>query len=352
MYVPEPKRLKSGSYFIQLRLNGVSVPVLATTPKECKAEARMIKAEYLAGKRIIEAQKADPTLKAAMTAYIDARRNVLSPSTICGYVRIRDNRFGEVIDKQLSKIKDWQSVIDTEAKAHAPKTVRNEWRFVCSVLRANGILPPTVNLPQLIKAEHAYLEPEQIPAFVAAAKDDRACIQALLGLHSLRRSEIAALKWEDIDLKAGQIHVRGAAVFDEKNNLVQKQTTKNYASARTVPIMIPELKAALEAVPEEKRSGRVVTVAPDVIRRQVNRICEQNGLPKIGAHGLRHSFASLAFSADVGMTEREVMELGGWSDPQTVHKIYEHLAQRNRLKATNKMAQFYQNANKNANENQ
>ena len=38
--------------------------------------------------------------------------------------------------------------------------------------------------------------------------------------------------------------------------------------------------------------------------------------------------------------------MGGWSDSSTVHDIYLHLAQRDRLKAENKMAKFYRTAEK------
>lgn len=48
MKVPEPKKLPSGNYFIQLRLNGVSVPVTRPTAKECKREAELIKSEHRA----------------------------------------------------------------------------------------------------------------------------------------------------------------------------------------------------------------------------------------------------------------------------------------------------------------
>ena len=40
------------------------------------------------------------------------------------------------------------------------------------------------------------------------------------------------------------------------------------------------------------------------------------------------------------------MSMGGWSDSSTVHDIYLHLAQRDRLKAENKMAKFYRTAEK------
>lgn len=323
------------------------MPVTAPSKQECKHRAELIKAEHRAGKRAVT--RTPPTLRDAMTHYIDNKRNVLSPSTVRGYTDIRENHFQEVMQTRIDKI-DWQAAVNKDAARYKPKTVKNGWRFVCSVLRENGILPPTVALPQLVQQEREYLEPDQIRPFLAAIHGAPCETAALLGLHSLRRSEILALSWDNVDLAAGLLHVRGAAVFDEDNNLVQKVTTKNASSRRTVPIMIPALSDILAATPEVDRTGPVVTLAPNTICRQINSICKENSLPEIGIHGLRHSFASLAFSADVGMTEREVMEIGGWADSQTVHKIYEHLARKNRLKAENKMKQFYKNANENAND--
>lgn len=36
------------------------------------------------------------------------------------------------------------------------------------------------------------------------------------------------------------------------------------------------------------------------------------------------------------------MELGGWDDPTTMHKIYIRVAQRDKERAKNKIAEFYQ----------
>lgn len=72
MKVPEPKKLPSGTWFIQMRLNGVSVPVSAPSKKECIQQAQLIKAEYLAGRRRIASN--DITLREAITEYIDAKK--------------------------------------------------------------------------------------------------------------------------------------------------------------------------------------------------------------------------------------------------------------------------------------
>ena len=67
-------------------------------------------------------------------------------------------------------------------------------------------------------------------------------------------------------------------------------------------------------------------------------------MPDITEHCLRHSFASLGYH--LNLSELEVVSMGGWSDGTIVHRIYMHLAQRDRMKAKNKMAKFYRTAEK------
>lgn len=337
MKVPEPRKLNSGNYFIQLRLNGVSVPVTAPTAKECKRQAELIKAEHRAGKRQIQAQTDALTLGSAIDNYIAARSNTLSPSTLNGYQCIKKTRFQSVMNKPISSITNWQTVCNAEAALCAPKTLRNAWGLILSVLKENGIEGVSVRLPQTVKEERPFLEPEQIKVFIEAMRGDLCEIPALLALHSLRKSEILALDWNDIDLEKKQIHVAGAVVVGEGNKYVEKQTNKTDKSRRYVPIMIPQLYDALCAV--ENKQGKIVRCHPHTIYDNVNRACEKNNLPKVGVHGLRHSFASLAYH--IGMPEQLAMELGGWSDYGTMRKIYTHLANADRSKYTNAMTEFF-----------
>ena len=59
MKLPEPRRLPSGSWFIQLRLGGESIPVTEPSRTACVNSARLIKAEYLAGREVAK-KKAPP----------------------------------------------------------------------------------------------------------------------------------------------------------------------------------------------------------------------------------------------------------------------------------------------------
>ena len=347
MKVPEPHKLPSGSWRIQLRLNGVSISVTESTKAECVYQAQLIKAEHLSGKRkITQAQKM--SLGDAIDAYIEERASVISPATLRGYRKIRENRFQTVIDKPIGSIDDWQHQIDLEAQKCASKTVRNAWGLIASVLKRNALNVPTVKLPALPKEEHAFLDPDQISTFIEAVHGQPCEIPALLGLHSLRRSEIIGLSWDDIDLESKMIHIRKTIVYDEHDHLVEKETGKTRSSLRDVPIFIPELLEALEAV--EDKTGHVVNCSPCTIQRQVDRICEANNLPAIGAHGLRHSFASLAYNQ--GLSELQTMALGGWSDYNTMRKIYTHLDEKSKKTAAKTLENFFQNAHGNAHDDE
>ena len=352
MKLPTAKKLPSGNYFIRLRLDGVSIPITAATEKECINQARLIKAEHKAGKRIERTSpKQEPTLDKIVQDFIDSRKAVLSPATISGYNVIKKNRFQFYMDKKPSDIKSWQQVINDEVKTGiSAKTLKNSWALIASSLDYYGIKPPAVKMPQIIQKPRPWLDAEQVKTFVAAIKGKDCEIAALLALHSLRRSEILGLTWDKIDLKNNTIRVEGSAVPGEHNRLIYKPTNKTKNSRRIVPIMIPELKTAIQAIPEDKRQGLVYTTYRNMLWRDINRICKANNLPEVGVHGLRHSFASLAHH--VGLPEQDAMLIGGWEDAQTMHKIYEHISDADRIKAQNKITEFFKNGNENVNEKQ
>ena len=204
-----------------------------------------------------------------------------------------------------------------------------------------------MKLPQIVPKERPFLEPEHIKPFIKAVHGTNVEIPALLALSSLRRSEIMALKWDNIDFKKRTIKVSGAVVYDENNALIEKEENKNRASARTVPIMIDELYNALKKAKES--NDPIVDCSPNTLRDRINSICKRNGLPLVGVHGLRHSFVSLAYHLKV--PEKIVMDIGGWSDYQTMRKIYTHIARSDVAKYTKDFELFFstENANKNAN---
>lgn len=331
--IPTPRK-RGQKWYVDLRREGVTV--IENTEAEAKAKAVAIRAGFVDVKK----RPSAVTLEKAIDNYIEVRSNVLSPSTLVSYKSVKKNRFKGVLQCPVADIKDWQEVINAEAAICSPKTVKNAWGLIRPAIEATGVNLPKVKLPQLVPKESVFLTPEQISVFVTAVKGTPVEIPALLGLHSLRRSEIAALDWANIDLRKRIIKVSGAVVPGENWALVEKPTNKNSASTRTVPIMIPELYDALKAVPD--KSGKVVTCYISTIYDWVNKVCDENDLPRLGVHGLRHSFASLAYH--VRMSEQAAMQIGGWSDYATMRKIYTHLSTQDINAAANSMSKFYGNS--------
>lgn len=344
MKTPKPRRLPSGSWHIQLRLGGRSVSITEATERACIQKAQLIKAEHIAGKDTRSMDRSLNTLDKLLAHYINAKKPVLSPSTVRGYEAIRRTRFLAYKDRDPGKI-NWQRLVSDESRLCGPKTLKNAWALVAAAVQFNSGEKPAVTLPQVVSDEHPYLESEQIPTFLDAIRGKSCELAALLGLHGLRRSEMFALTWSDIDLSSplGFLYVRGAVVHGADGKLVRKKENKNRSSRRTVPIMIPRLAELLSASPTGDKSSPVLTGHPNSVYKSINSTCERAGLPLIGVHGLRHSFASLAHS--LGVQEAECMALGGWNDPQTMRKIYTHLDTAARLKASNAMTDFYKNAN-------
>ncbi len=67
--VPKARKLASGTWFIQLRLGGESIPVSGATEKAVTREAERIKAEYRAG-----AREQKSRLKATTRVLLSVRR--------------------------------------------------------------------------------------------------------------------------------------------------------------------------------------------------------------------------------------------------------------------------------------
>ena len=342
MKVPTPKKLPSGMWRVQLQIDGERISVTRPTKKDCENEARLIKAEHLSGKKSAALLRDSSTLEAAMNDYIDKRSNVLSPSTVNGYRSIARTRFQRFAGERIDKL-DWQTVINHEATLCSPKTLKNAWGFVRSVLAEHEI-SPTVTLPAPKPAEKNWLTPEQIPMFLEAFRGVPGEVGALLALSSLRRSEIYGLDWSDIDLAANIIHVHRSRILDEHNQLVSRDQNKTSASTRDVPIFLPRLRELLTTA--EKKTGPVMTVAIGTLYDQIRSVCTRANLPQVGVHGLRHSFASLCYS--LGVNELQCMKLGGWSDYGTMRKIYTHLSENDMKPGADKLTDFFSNAHENA----
>lgn len=345
MHIPEPKQKKDGTWRIQLRIQGQSLVVTADTAKECKRRAAIAKGEAQTAAQPVK--KSDLTLTQAIDAYIEKLSPETSPATVRSYRSIQKNRFPAVMGKKVCDLEayDWEQEINNALRQYSKKTVKNAWGLIKTVLDKNGVhIDEKLSTEKRTKKKKKYtwLEPDEITKFVAAAKDDPLCVPMLLALMSMRIAEIDALRWENIQPDADFIQTTGTRVMDENNQWVEQEEHKTEDSDRQVPLMIPELRAAIRR--DWRPEGKLLEVHQMTLRRAVERICAKAGVKRVTVHQLRHSFASL--SAHLGVPKEISREIGGWANDRVMDEIYTHVARADIERYKTKMWEFYNSNDK------
>jgi integrase len=181
--------------------------------------------------------------------------------------------------------------------------------------------------PQRSSGDIDVFSPEEIWALVrAAASQQDAAIFLTAAFTGLRRGELLALRWRDVNFPGSAVRVRSSFA----GGLV---TTPKSGKVRSVP-MAPEVAAALAGL-----SSRLNWTGDDdlvfvgeagdhldgsALRRRYIGACKRAGLRPLRFHDLRHTFGTrMIAKADI----RRVQEWMGHADVQTTMR-YLHYAPR------------------------
>ena len=144
---------------------------------------------------------------------------------------------------------------------------------------------------------------------------------ALMGLAGLRRGEVLGLRWGDVDLPAGVIHVRRALV--RVGGRLTEQPTKSQSGMRDVPIdddLRPLLKAAYRLDPRRQ----VISCAPETLGRRWRRAQEDAAIVQpYRLHDLRHTYATRYMLA--GCNLRVLQYMIGHASYELTVRTYAHV---------------------------
>lgn len=322
--VPKPQQMSSGNWFIRLRMDGENINITEATERECIDKARAIKAGLIEHKKL----RCGPTLSEAIDKYVDHRRAVVSPSTVATYAKYKRLYFQSLMQSDIAsitvtmlqkEITRMQSKPGAKGKPLSAKTIKDATLFIISVLKFHKISLPydDILLPQVQASPFGVLTQDQISTLLRALPGNPCQLQILLALWlGLRRSEIVALEKSDFDFERKTVSIRRAMVKDENSELVVKGT-KTALSARviTCPDYILDL---VRDMPD----GLLYQYDINYILKCLHRVCEENGLPAIRLHDLRHINASVGLL--LGVPDKYVMERGGWAQKDTMVYRYEH----------------------------
>jgi integrase len=186
--------------------------------------------------------------------------------------------------------------------------------------------------------ESKALNPKQVATLLSKASGSRYEALYIVALHmGLRRGEILALRWDDLNLDAGTLSVKRSLDVDGTF-----KAPKNPASRRTLKLTVGALEA-LKAHRVRQNEARLVAgagwedhnlVFPNTIgkpmnagnfyRRAFQPLLERAGLANKGFtfHSLRHTFATTL--ADKGIHPAAAQKMLGHSDVRMTLKIYTH----------------------------
>jgi integrase len=258
--------------------------------------------------------------------------DVYKPSAIRSYeAALRDHivprigrmRVGDVQHRDVQRIAD-----ELLAEGRDPSTIRNALMplrviFRRSVEDGDVAVNPCAHLrlPAVRGRRERIASPAHAELLLAALlKRDRA-VWATALYAGLRRGELMALRWADVDLANGVIRVERA--YDEKEHV--EIEPKSRAGRRTVPIVGP-LRDILVA--HEASEGRVdglvfgddTPFQPSTLWRRAQRAWKRAGLAPIGLHEARHTFASVLIAA--GVNAKAITTYMGHASIQTTYDLY------------------------------
>ncbi len=199
-----------------------------------------------------------------------------------------------------------------------------------------------VELPRQARKEIKVLSAEQTREFLRAASEDRVgALFALAVTTGLRPSEYLALKWTDLDMKAGTIAVTRSLEWLRGGGW-QFAETKRSRSRRTVKLQTHVLqalekhKAAQDLTRTEANerwtdNGLMFTTRTggplderNVAQQDFRRVLSAARLPiDFRLYDLRHTAATLALSA--GVPPKVVSEMLGHASAAFTLDVYSHV---------------------------
>ena len=168
-------------------------------------------------------------------------------------------------------------------------------------------------LPPKRGREMQVLGREELQRFLIQAQAEGYFELFLLDLCTgLRRGELLALQWDDLDFKAGTLTVN-KQVYEVKGQL-QVSVPKTRASIRRLvlpPGVVEVLRAYRETVdsrwmfPSPVKED--VPMTPGAVRRRLQIILERAGCKRIRFHDLRHTFATLSLESGMDVKTLSAM---------------------------------------------
>ncbi len=266
----------------------------------------------------IRTRSGDLYKPSAIRSYEAALRDHIVP-------RVRRTRLADVQHRDVQRIAD-----DLLAEGRDPSTIRNALMPLRVILRRaveDGDLAVNpcahLRLPAVRGRRERIASPEEAQRLLAALPARDRPIWATALYAGLRRGELMALRWNDVDLAAGVIRVERS--YDDKGRV--EIEPKSRAGRRTAPIVGALRDILVEHKARQGRDDGLVfgssaetPFVPSNLWRRAQRAWKRDSLKPIGLHEARHTFASVLIAA--GVNAKAITTYMGHASIQTTYDLY------------------------------
>ena len=196
-------------------------------------------------------------------------------------------------------------------------------------------------VPTTRPREMQVLTGEEIQRLLIQAKEDGCYELLLLELSTgLRRGEILALQWDDLDVQTGELKVERQVQRIHKKLVVSQPKTK--ASSRSLVLPRPILHVLLRyregsssrwMFPSPKKKDSPLD--PAAVRKKLSKVLERAGCKHVRFHDLRHTFATNAL--EHGMDIKTLSAIIGHVSSATTLNVYAHVSDEMRQRAADRI---------------
>ena len=305
-------------------------------------------------------QRIGPFLEEWLTIVLPSTK--LRPSTIANYALVvRKHLIPGLGHLWLDKLRpeQVQKFLNEKALVLGPRSVQNLRTLLGASLQhaqkwgyVSRNVARLTNPPRLERKEVVPLSQEAARRLLSTARTDRLyALYAVALAVGLRKGEVTALRWQDVNFEVGSLRVTGTLKRMTGLGLIRDEP-KTSRSRRTVPL--PEV--CLEALREhhDRQSHEqlaqgdrwhdldyVFTTStgapldPRNLTRWFTDLCKRAELPPTRFHDLRHTCASLLLAQ--GVQPRVVMETLGHSGISITMDLYTHVMPEQQRQAADQM---------------
>lgn len=319
--------------------NGKRIKKTTSAKSHSEAVDKLKKMQVdLAGGTLVKSDKI--TLFQWLSEYLNTfKYGKIKPTTFDGYQKLINHYFANnpLGKKQLQKLttNDIQKFFHLLEKDNKLETIRKIKIILNMALKKAvqlGLIPKNVvdfvELPRMKKSNTvASLTVEEVNNLLRFGQNNRIYPAIKLALDTgLRRGELLALKWEDVDFGRNVLYVRQNIVETSHGKLVQQPKTED--SIRMIALL-PETLKMLNELKSSAKSSYIFSqvhndepMSPRHFSKIYKNICIKAGLEKTGFHILRHTHATELLEA--GIDIKVMSERIGHSDIRTTFNIYVH----------------------------